>query len=239
MVCSVPPPLTDDELTAALDGEADTLVVEHLAHCPGCATRLAQAKVVEQVLHTQLNRLDCPPAQQLGDYHLGLVSQPDERAIIRHIAHCVHCTAELEELRRFLAADVVHERQPDPVPARTPRRRLRELVARVLPRTPVLALRGSGAGPLMAEANGTMIVLEAQAAAPGLINILGQVVADDQDGWIDALVEVRAQGALRATTVVDDLGAFRCSSVPADLSEVRITGPQGQTLVLRDVNLTA
>ena len=239
MVCSVPPPLTDDQLTAVLDGEADTLVAEHIAHCASCASRLAQAKVVEQVLHTQLNRFDCPPAQQLGDYHLGLVSQSDERAIIRHIEHCMRCTAELEELRTFLNPDVASDPQPAPVPVRAGRVRLRELVARVLPRTPALALRGAGGGPFMAEANGTTIVLEAQAAAQGLVNVLGQVVADDQDSWIDALVELRAQGALRATTVVDDLGAFRCTAVPADLSEVRITAPQGQTLVVRDVNLAA
>ncbi|MDP9310349.1 MAG: hypothetical protein M3R24_05570 [Chloroflexota bacterium] len=238
MVCSVPPPLTDDQLTAALDGETDTLVAEHVARCPSCAGRLAQARVVEQGLHMKLNRLDCPPAQQLGDYHLGLVSQSDERAIIRHLEHCTRCTAELEELRIFLSADA-SQPQSGAVPVRAARPRLRELVARVLPRTPGLALRGSGAGPLLAEADGTTLVLEAQPAAQGLVNVLGQVVADDQDSWIDALVEVRAQGALRATTVVDDLGAFRCSAVPVDLSEVRITSPHGQTLVLRNVTLAA
>ncbi len=239
MVCSVPPPLTDDQLTAALDGEADTLVAEHLARCAGCSGRLAQARVVEHGLRMKLNRLDCPPAQQLGDYHLGLVSQSDERGIIRHLEHCTRCTAELEELRVFLSAEAVSQPQPGPVPIHTARPRLRELVARVLPRTPGLALRGAGPGPLIADADGTTLVLEGQPAAQGLVNVLGQVVADDQDSWIDALVELRAQGVLQATTVVDDLGAFRCNAVPADLSEVRITAPQGQTLVLRNVTLTA
>src|SRR5262245_22250524 len=105
MRCSDPPPLTEDQVTVALDGEAEPSIHDHLARCESCAARLAQAQQFEWTLKAGLRRWDCPAPQQLGDYHLGLVSQDDASAIARHLEHCVRCSDEIEEMRTFLIAD--------------------------------------------------------------------------------------------------------------------------------------
>src|SRR5215208_1947417 len=153
MKCSFPPPLTDDQLTGALDGLADRAVDDHLAGCAYCAARLAQARQADLLLHAGLRRFDCPMPQQLGSYLLKLLGQADARAIARHLKECARCTDELEELRLYLATDPAVT-----APARQDAHRvlqsLGKLFGQILPRTPALALRGAGPEPIIAEAEG-------------------------------------------------------------------------------------
>lgn len=248
MSCSIPPPLSDDQLSTALDGEADAAVQQHLDQCPACAARLAQAHQIESHLKTQLHgmelqRQDCPPSHRLGEYHLGLVSQADERTMLRHIEQCRYCRAELDELRLFLSPQPAPAQQPAPARRRTIGPRLGELVARLLPsaeaRTrPALALRGgAAAGPIMAEVEGTTLMLDLQPSADGSVLVLGQLIGDDVEHWVGALVELRQAGALLLTTVVDDLCSFSCERVPPGLASLRITDEQGRALLLDDVAL--
>jgi hypothetical protein len=237
MVCSFPPPLTDDQLSAAMDGEADASVTDHIAACASCASQLDQARAIERVFHTQLYRQDCPPSQQLGNYHLGLLSQTEDRATVRHVEQCTHCAAELEELRTFLSVSDVQPARVEAVEAHSSRPRLREIIARVLPPTPTLALRGAATGPLMAEANGTTVILDMQSGTASLTNVLGQIVAEDQDQWTGALVELRLGGALQATTEVDDLGSFRVDGVPEGMAELRVTASNNEAVVLPDIKV--
>src|SRR3712207_3339421 len=99
MQCSSPPPLNDDQINAALDGDADPTVQAHLAECAGCAGRLAAARQFERQVRARLYRWDCPPPQQLADYHFGRVPPDDDRAIRRHLERCALCAAEVEDLR--------------------------------------------------------------------------------------------------------------------------------------------
>lgn len=247
MWCSFPPPLTDDQISAVLDGEADVAVQQHLDLCPGCAARLAEAQQIEYYLKTQLRgtqfqRPDCPASQRLGEYHLGLVSQPDERTIMRHVEQCGYCQAELEELRIFLSPQPASAPQPAPQPRRFVGPRLGELVARLLPsaeaRTrPALALRGAAAGPIVAEAENTTIMLDLQPSADGSVLLLGQLIGDDAESWIGGLVELRQAGTLLLTTVVDDLCSFSCERIPPGQTSLRITAEHGRALLLDDVAL--
>ena len=79
MECSSPPPLTDDQLSAALDQTAVPDVIDHLASCASCAERLAAAQQAEQSLRSALYRWDCPAPQTLADYHLGRPSAEEQR----------------------------------------------------------------------------------------------------------------------------------------------------------------
>ncbi len=240
MVCSFPPPLTDDQLTAALDGEADTSLQNHVAGCAFCGARLEHPRAAEGALRHPLRRWDCPEPQRLGDYMLALLSQADERVVMRHLEQCVLCAAELAELRSFLAEDAPVAVPAAPTQQRDPSApRWRERLARLMPRTPALALRGAGSGPLMAEVDGVTIVLDVQPAAAGLADVLGQVVADEQDSWTGALVELRVGGRLQTVTEVDDLGGFSYSGVPLGAAELRVTAPAGQSVLVRDVELGA
>src|SRR5688500_10323385 len=115
MECSSPPPLTEDQLSMALDDSAEPAVIEHLARCAGCSARLADARKAEQALQASLYRWDCPTPRQLADYHLARVGPDEDRAIARHLDHCARCHEEIEDLRLFLLAE-----QPSPQPAPDP-----------------------------------------------------------------------------------------------------------------------
>ena len=237
MECSLPPALTDDQVTTALDGDIEPSVQDHLARCPSCAARLAEARQAERTLKASLRRWGCPNSQQLADYHLGRVSRDDDRAIVRHLEECVRCTDELEELRVFLAADKKPRPAARPQPLVSARLSPGKLFARLVPQGPALAMRGAGRAPLVAEADGTTIFLEVHPAADGQLMLQGQMVADDHDRWTGALVEVRQSARLQATAAVDDLGGFVCGPVLAGATELRITPHSGGMLVLADVEL--
>ena len=240
MKCSFPPPPSDDQISAALDGDAAPEIVDHTERCPACAARLHRAREVEGKLVNVLYRADCPSAQQLGDYHWGLLGQSSERYIARHLELCALCTAEVEELRVFLTAErEVAEAAPVVAPERRrpTRGRWTELVARIVPRTSGLALRGAAGGPLMAEAGGTTLVVDIQAASGNGVTIIGQVVSDDPEHWNGALVELRGEGTLLAAAGVDDLGSFSFARVQAGVATLRVTPEYGAAIVLEDVAL--
>ncbi len=238
MTCSIPPALTDDQISLLLDGDADAALQEHVAVCSGCAARVREAQMIERSLHAGLHRWDCPPSHQLGEYHLGLLQRSDERTIMRHLEVCAACRAEIEELRVFLTTA---ESAPAPPPTAVSHRRprLRELVARLVPRAAAPALRGADDGPLLAETDdGTTLILDVQRDPIGHLTIGGQLVSTDQAVWTGALVELRVVDHLAATASVDDLGCFRLARVPAQRVELRITSSDGRSIVLPDLDLT-
>jgi anti-sigma factor RsiW len=239
MECSSPPPLTDDQISAALDQAATADVTEHLARCPSCAARLEQAGSAERALRSNLFRWDCPPPQLLAEYHLGSIAADQQRAIARHLDQCARCTEEIGELVLFMRDEAPTVEPPAPSSVRRPPMRGWSL-GRLLPRAPALALRGSSAEPLMFEADGGVaIFLEVRPAAGGQAELHGQLVADDQDGWIGALVEIRQAGALRATATIDDLGTFQTPALPLLPSELRLMRADGQALLLPEFELSA
>jgi anti-sigma factor RsiW len=239
MKCSMPPALTDDQISMLLDGATSPSLLEHVAACSGCAARVTEAKMIERSLHAGLHRWDCPPSQQLGDYHLGLLPRTSERTIMRHLESCAACRAEIEDLRVFLTAG---EEAPAPIPApvRTPQRRPRlgELIARLMPHAAAPALRGTDDGPLMAETDdGTTLILDMQRDQAGQVTISGQLVVAEQAAWTGALVELRVLDQLVATATVDDLGCFQLARVPAQQAELRITASSQRSIVLPDLEL--
>jgi hypothetical protein len=74
-------------------------------------------------------------------------------------------------------------------------------------------------------------VLDVEPAIEGKMNILGQVAADNQDGWTGAQVELRQGDMIQFLTHVDDLGAFRAENIPPGLKELRIT-PESKSIVV-------
>jgi anti-sigma factor RsiW len=239
MECSSPPPLTDDQLSAALDQTATLDVIDHLAKCASCATRLDAAQQAEQSLRSALYRWDCPAPQTLAEYHLGRPSADEQRAIVRHLETCARCSEEIAELVLFMRDEAAVAAPEEPSPARRPAARGWSL-ARLLPRVPALALRGGAGGPLMFETDdGATIFLELQPVADGQVELRGQLVADDQDDWAGALVELRQAGMLRATAAIDDLGTFRVATLPPQPTELRATRADGRALLLPEFELTS
>jgi len=239
MDCSFPPPLTTEQLSEATDGLAEPSIYDHLARCPSCAARLAAAQSFEQGLNQALYRWDCPTSQQLSEYYLGILSEPEAETIRRHLAQCVRCGEEFASLRAFMTAEAPRAKVE---PARSPvlpgRLQLGELIARLLPRTPALALRGGGSSPIIAEAGEVQIILDAKPGAEGKVTLDGQVIAPDQDRWTGALVVVRQSGEVLQTATLDDLGGFRCKALPAATTEVRLAPAKGPMIVVPDVDLS-
>jgi anti-sigma factor RsiW len=238
--CSLPPPLTEDQITAALDGEAESSVLHHLDQCPGCRVRFEQARQVEQMLSTRLH----PSSQELGDYHLGLIRESSDRIMIeRHLDRCAACREEIADLNLFLADEQVAISQAQPESTKSGRlslaavhRHLSELIAQLAPGTPSLALRGVATGPIMLEADGTTVFLETQQTHDGLI-LAGQIVAEDTQRWVGALVMLRQTNDTLMTVLVDDAGQFRCGGIRAGVVAIRITSATGQTLILDGVEI--
>ncbi|HEX5688385.1 MAG TPA: hypothetical protein VFX76_00185, partial [Roseiflexaceae bacterium] len=203
--------------------------------------RLQDARAAEHALANRLHRWDCPPAAQLGEYFLGLTTPEETQLIATHIENCSSCDAEVSQLRMFLDADPVLTATSPPAPRRRPS--LRELIAQLLPPPPAtapqLALRGAGAAPLTAQAEGLTIILDVQPArASGSITVTGQLMADDQDDWTGALALVYQGGALQATATLDDLGGWSCGPLPAGRSELQIAREDGRSVRLSDVDLS-
>ncbi len=239
MECSSPPPLTDDQLSAALDQTAGHDVIDHLAGCASCTARLQAAQQTELSLRSAVYRWDCPTPQTLADYHLGRPSAEEQRAIIRHLETCVRCSDEIAELVLFMSDDAAVAAPAEPSPARRPSPRGWSL-GRLLPRAPALALRGDAGAPLMFETDdGVTIFLELQPLASGQTELRGQLVADDQDSWVGALVELRQSGLLCATAAVDDMGTFRVAALPTQPTELRATRADGRALLLPEFELAS
>lgn len=105
--------------------------------------------------------------------------------------------------------------------------------------TPVTpALRGEANGPLTFEVDGIIIVLDIQPADERSVNILGQLAADDQDQWTEAVVELRQNNQLQFSTTVDDLGAFRCEGIMAGEQELRILSRDSSQVVVSTFTVT-
>lgn len=242
MQCTYPPPLTPDQLSAVIDGSAEAPVYDHLAQCEPCKTRFHDAKKAERLLTQKLYRWDCPSPAQLGDYHLGILAGETAVTVTQHLAECARCGAELRTLRVFMAT-------PEGIPsvqtrpqseARADRPRLDEIVARLLPRTTALAMRGETTRePVVAEAEGVMIILDLQPSDQGRVSILGQIAAEAQDRWTSALVQLRQSGNLQAMATVSDLGTFQCRSILPGATEIRVTPIVGRTIVVPPIDITA
>lgn len=239
MQCTYPPPLTPDELSAAIDGSAEPVVYDHLAGCEQCARRLDGAQKAERRLSRQLYRWDCPTPAQLGEYHLGGLPAQAAASITEHLAQCPTCSDELRTLRVFLATEASPTQIQPKSAARAERPSLGEVVAQLLSRPGAFALRGETREPLVAETEGVLIILDIQPADKGRVTVLGQVAADAQEQWTSALVQLRLSGELQAMSTVSDLGTFRCKSVSPGTAEIRITPLVGRTIVVPDIKLTA
>lgn len=234
MDCRTPPPLSDDQLSAALDGDADAAVQAHLAACPGCAARLEQARRIEQGLQRRLAFWDCPDPRALGEYELDLLEPAARASFAAHLDTCGRCREELADLRALLGTPAPATR-PAPTARPTPlRARLGELIARLLPApaAPALALRGAASRTLTAEVGDLTVMLDLTPAGSDL-RIEGQLLSDTLDPWLGALVELHQDGVLQSTALVDEFGGFSCGPLPNSPGELRISAENGRSVRLK------
>jgi anti-sigma factor RsiW len=101
--CSLPEPLDDLALLAAVDQEASDEVVRHISECPACAARAAHFARLQTLLRARLYRMFCPTSDDLAAFHAQMLP-PDRRAeLALHICACPHCASELRLLDDLLS----------------------------------------------------------------------------------------------------------------------------------------
>lgn len=227
MKCITSPVLDDTQIVSYIEGEADESVVTHIKECPYCGERAAQWTLLQNSLRKQLYRITCPTPMELGNYHLGFLPGPQKLVVAQHVRECPLCRREVAELEEFLGPQITDDGLLGTA---------KVLIARLIGGESGFmpshaALRGEVKGPLTFEADGIVIVLDIQQVDGGMVNILGQVAADDQDQWTGALVELNQAGTLEFSTTVDDLGAFHAEGIIAGSKELRIISKDGSLIV--------
>lgn len=110
--CSLPEPLDDLVLLAAVDQEASEEVVRHIRECPVCAARAAHFAQLQTQLRARLYRMFCPPSDDLAAFHSHTLP-PERRAeLALHICACPHCIGELRLLDDLLQPPEGSDRAP-------------------------------------------------------------------------------------------------------------------------------
>ena len=236
MKCITSPALDDTQIISYVEGEADDVTVAHIKECPYCAERANQLTLFQNQLRVRLYRSNCPSSIELGDYHLGLLPEPQKLVVAQHVRGCPHCRREMAELEEFL---VEPDAEPDLLGT------AKVLFAKLVsggaePGAPpaIGALRGESKGPFIFEADGVVITLDVQPGPKGQASILGQLAADDQDDWTGAKVELQQADISLLTTSLDDLGAFRFEAVRPGATKFIITSTDSVVIETPEIDLT-
>jgi hypothetical protein len=84
------------------------------------------------------------------------------------------------------------------------------------------AVRGENRS-LTLQVDAAVITFTIQPTTKGLITLLGQVAAEEQDLWTGATVTLQQAGIPIQVTTVNDLGAFNFETLQPGESEITIT----------------
>jgi hypothetical protein len=233
MECFLPPPLTEEDLFAFLDGIADATLQAHLAGCPSCKARCDELEQWERSLITKLYRFACPDSQRLADYHSGFLDKATTATVHRHVEGCPRCQQDLRVLVGFLE-------NTDDVPAQQSKA-LERPASIIRPAAAIwklqqsagarsLGVRGTessaiGQTTFDAEAGSAQLRLEIQATG-GEVVLTGALV-DVKTNWRYGAVELWRHEMLVGIAPIDEDGEFSfrlMSSEPVDLYAIASNG---------------
>lgn len=247
MLCSVPPPLNDNQIGAALEEDADMDVLRHLEMCPHCRQRVEEARSLESALRFQLIRNNCPPPQALSDYHFEILEPIKVTYIQDHLSQCSCCQEELDQLVQFLNTE-----ETLPSKAIEERRgilsKLSDIIAQFIPPNPELVYRGGhglagrpifrGDSPdsLDFEADGVRIMVELRKTDKGYA-LQGQLLPDDDLGidWSRAMVEVLSDDAILSVAAIDEVHMFYCELPEKSVLQLRFVSPDGRRILIEEI----
>jgi hypothetical protein len=224
--CIEPGATTPEDLVAFTDGASADAVRRHLERCAACAAEIAAYGRTQARLRRLFARLDCPAADSLGEYALGLAAEADRMELARHVVACPRCKEELDSFRAFLADEPV----ATPPSVGLLDRMFRLIATAVLPspRVAVGALRGvSERSSQVYEAGPVGISIDQTRESPDAgITVTGLVWHTDEPdaGLAGEALLVRSDG-ITSTTPIDEGGNFVFESVVdgAYALEVRTT----------------
>jgi putative zinc finger protein len=231
--CSLPAALTDDDLSLAIDGNADEATRQHVARCPACRMRLEKMRQFERHLQRRLSRFECPAPQHLADYHAGMLDAEAAEAVREHLAGCPRCQDDLAALKIFLKLEAEVLIPDNIIPLSAPQ------TDRKATRTQIsgnLALKGFDDETIQdMEAGSASIFLESKAVLKGFL--LTGTVLDAQVDWVGALVEVWQDGAPQQVSRLDESCDFRFAFPAATAVDLYFTAANGATLLVEHVTI--
>jgi hypothetical protein len=249
--CSVPPPLTDEELLTALDGDPATEVQAHLKRCVFCSSRFQRMRMFEDSLQNTLFRDSCPSSDQLADYVMGTLSAADKGKLERHIQQCLFCQEELVTLQTIFVVDVAQEQHTkalEPVwqQFKTVLQSLSDQLVQVLVPQPRIAygqLKGNHdpRDRVLTYTKEPVSVMLSLEKMIDTLKINGSIVDTEvQDRWSGSLVELvsTAEVPRRYATFADDDEMFTFDAVAPGHFNLSIYGTSGQILRLQDIEIT-
>ena len=243
MQCSLPPPLTEDELSDVLDDIADVAVHRHLDQCAYCSARLEEARRIEHSLHRQLHRWDAPSADELADYVMGLIDAPARDRIEAYLRTSPATREEVTQTQAYLDIDALSANVVEQKPER--RRswhglpRLEEIIATLIPQSLQPALRGDGGiarGELTAEGRGVTVFVE-YVVEGETCTMTGQVMTSDPQIWSGALAQLFAEGNLVSSALLDPAGDFKVTGIAPGTYDLRIASEHHKVIVVHELRI--
>ena len=241
-------PLTDDDLLAALDGEADGRILNHLQACAYCSARLEHMRKFEQGVHTIMYRSDCPTADELADYVMNESSLDHRKVTEQHLSRCLLCSDEVQKLQTILAVE--EEALPETVSPSEPiwnqvkhwLEDLEEQIVSVLIPRQLAAPQLLGADDreriLNYEHESVTVMLRLEKAVDDL-KINGTITDQGHEGlWAGGHVELSAPDQGRFLAIIDEDENFTVDHIPSGLYQLNIYALTGRVLRLNDIDLT-
>ena len=230
-------PLSDDQITAALDNELDELAQEHLNGCPACQARLESARRFESRLKQRLYRFECLPPNLLRDYAMDLLDSGQVSRVDAHLGNCPLCRNEVADLRAFLEVDELEIAESPAQPESSLLdifKRFGDLIPRPASARPASVLRGVGREPMQFEAEDLTLFIEIEKQQNGYA-VMGQIIAIEQDKWIGALIECRQENQVVATSFVSEAGIFSCELPDLQSTSLRIIPETGRPVFIENI----
>ncbi len=217
-----PASITDAELIAYIEGETDAQLAERIEQSAALSQRVRQLRQEINWLTANSFRRTCPDADELGDFHLGLLPANRVRAIEQHVARCPHCSRELAHYQDFLGDPPA---QPNLV------KRVVVSLARLLDAarlseqalSPAHVLRGEGAKLALYQAGDLQISLDVQqdVEKSGYQSIVGVITGTDAH---TLTVDLWQEGEYVDTSPVDETGGFTLPALLPGVYELIIKG---------------
>jgi hypothetical protein len=235
-------PLSEEELFAALDSEADIEVQSHLQQCAYCRKRLGEIERFERRLRGGLH----PNSQVLLDYSFGLLTETESVPIRDHISGCKNCQATLAEFEIYKHEEPSSLKRTVPLTSPKTRRLkpgelIKELIAVFIPQDQVaVATLGNTTNSFVAEASGIKLFLHTEHVEKTFL-LSGQVVADDQATWEGAVAILTHQNTSEAgmsSALLNDLGQFSYKPVSAGTYKLRIVSLSYVAITLYNLELS-
>lgn len=226
--CISPEEIEAWELEAYLHGNASSKIVQHVARCPACSTRIDELRSFHHQLQRALARVDCPSAEALQQHRWRQLPQPTAREIDAHLKLCSACRAEYATFTG-----------PEPGTAQqvlaAVRQRLSVLTAILQPSlAPAPVLRGADSPPTIYRVPETCweIILTQTTGTRGHV-LSGQLLGADPEEMAEAQAGILSDDKLLLETTLDQTGWFVLQPLPAgrytlwlDVAATHIRAPE-------------